>query len=195
MFGSRSSRRRPSAKWNIKLTYRWILCARACVCHICTCVRRLLRRAMRSFFRHVQWTRAQRETGEKTRHMHTFSDLHSGYTNNRVSGGPGQQMCVCVCRAGALGRESNAKLVLSSCQIIQEPAAEVIIERLVSSSPRPVSLAPPWTMFYSKCHAAQKLVNKHNCDWQFFWFDPEWPFHVVEHLEKEVAPPWLAAVL
>ena len=135
MFGSQSSRRRPSAKWNIKVAYSWIECVCVRVIYICRCVRRPPQNTAFPLWPH-------------TVNTHKFlTYIHFTQT----TGCQERQVSVCLCAracacwgwksAGALGHESNAKLVLSFRQIIHDSASEMISEWLYSSSPLSLSLS------------------------------------------------------
>lgn len=163
MFGSQSSRRRPSAKWNIKLTYRWNTCVRVCV-HVAT----YLWLCQETSIAHCASIAAiytdtlihtcrERQTNT---HIHKFlTYIHYTQTTGCQEGQGNKWACVYVCwgwnSAGALGCESNAKLVLSSCQIIHDPASETIAEWLNLSSPRSLSISPMNDVLFKMSHGAQ----------------------------------------
>lgn len=156
MFGSRSSRRRPSAKWNIKLTYRWIT-------RVCACVR-VCQETSVAQCASIAATYSKHAHGERQEntHIHTFlTYIHYTQTTGCQEGQGNKYVCVYVCvlggwkSAAALGRESNAKLVLSSCQIIHDPASEMITERLDLSSPRSVSLSLMNHVLFKMSHRAE----------------------------------------
>lgn len=141
MFGSPSSRRRPSAKWNIKVTYRWIECVCMCV-FIFVVLSRDPHSTLCVHHDHIQYSKHKR--------AHTFMTyIYYTHKQQGVRRGRAANMHACVCvyacllggwnSAGALG---HAKLVLSSYQIIHEPASEMIAEWLGLSSPLSLSLLP-----------------------------------------------------
>lgn len=144
MFGSPSSRRRPSAKWNIEVTYRWIECVCMCV-FIFVVLSRDPHSTLCVHHDHIQYSKHKRT------HIYDLHLLHTQTTGCQEGQGS-KYACVFVCKrvcwgggwnsAGALGHKSNAKLVLSSYQIIHEPASEMIAEWLGLSSPLSLSLLP-----------------------------------------------------
>ncbi len=172
MFGSQSSRRRPSAKWNIKLTYRWIMRVYVCACvrcvWVCVCVCRLIFVDVSGDL-HITLCPMLPHTVN----MHTYTHFWPTFAIHKQQGvrrGRATNMCMCmcmcVCVCGALGRESNVKLVFSSCQIIHDPTSEMIAEWLDLSSPRSLSLSPMNHVLF-KCHTEQKLLNKYSYNWHF----------------------------